>query len=229
MNDPYDTAYSTKDDERDLRVQGKAHVPNTYMQLGDPFPSAGAFKTLLCSSSNKRQLQAMICSYLTDFAQTVEPEIVYSVGSHCTNFSTQQPMQNYSFDQSEADTMLFSTYALLRESGCSEPVVIDAADTDAYVSAAVISQQLPGMLCIKRKEGVVSYRGLVTDEMAYCIVQLHSMTGCDANSGFYGKGQMSLYVKVAKNCGHCHKSSVLFIRSYQPLSLEIDINKKCLI
>ena len=78
LNDPYDTAYSTKDDERDLRVQGKAHVPNTYMKLGDPFPSAGAFKTLLCSSSNKRRLQAMICSYLTDFAQTVEPEIVYS-------------------------------------------------------------------------------------------------------------------------------------------------------
>lgn len=87
----------------------------------------------------------MICSYLTDVAQTVEPEIVYSVGSHCTNLSTQQPMQNYSFDQSEADTILFSTYALLRESGCSDPVVIDAADTDAYVSAAVISQQLSGM------------------------------------------------------------------------------------
>ena len=98
LNDPYDKAYSTKDDERDLRVQGKAHVPNTCMKLGDPFPSAGAFKTLLCSSSNKRRLQAMICSYLTDFAQTVEPEIVYSVGSHCNNLSTQQPMHNYSFD-----------------------------------------------------------------------------------------------------------------------------------
>ena len=36
MNDPYDAAYSTKDDERDLRVQGKAHVPNTYMNLADP-------------------------------------------------------------------------------------------------------------------------------------------------------------------------------------------------
>ena len=40
VNDPYNTAYSTKDDERDLRVQGRAHVPNIYMKLGNPFPSA---------------------------------------------------------------------------------------------------------------------------------------------------------------------------------------------
>ncbi|KAI4813533.1 hypothetical protein KUCAC02_002772, partial [Chaenocephalus aceratus] len=53
VNDPYDTAYSTKDDERDLRVQGNTHVPNTYMKLGDAFPTARMFKTLLCSSSNK--------------------------------------------------------------------------------------------------------------------------------------------------------------------------------
>ena len=62
VNDPYDAAYSTKDDEGDLRVQGKAHVPNTYMKLDDPFPSAGAFKTLLCSNTNKGRLQNMICS-----------------------------------------------------------------------------------------------------------------------------------------------------------------------
>ncbi|KAJ8333974.1 hypothetical protein SKAU_G00412930 [Synaphobranchus kaupii] len=144
VNDPYDAAYSTKDNERDLRVQGKAHVPNTYMKLGDPFPSAREFKTLLCSISNKGRLQKLICSYLTDLTQNVDAEIVYSVGSHCTNLSTLQPMQNYSFDQSEADTILFSAYAVLRESGYSGPVIIDTADTDAYVAAAAISQQLPG-------------------------------------------------------------------------------------
>ena len=39
---------------------------------------------------------------------------------------------------------------------------------------------------------------LVTDEMADCIVQLHCMTGCDANSGFYGKGKKSVYDRVAQ-------------------------------
>ena len=40
VNDPYDAANSTKDNEKDLRAQGKAHIPNTYMKLDDPFPSA---------------------------------------------------------------------------------------------------------------------------------------------------------------------------------------------
>jgi hypothetical protein len=199
VNDPYDAPYSTKDDERDLRVQGKEHIPNTYMKLSDTFPSAQAFKTLLCSVSNKGRLQTMICAYLTDLAESVDAEIIYSVGSLCTNLSTKQPMENYSFDQSEADTVLFSMYAVLRESGYSGPVVIDAADTDAYVAAAVISHQLPGMLCIKRKQETILCHELVTDEMAECIVQLHSMTGCDANSGFYGKGKKSVFEQVAKS------------------------------
>ena len=199
VNDPYDAAYSTKDDERDLRVQGKTHVPNTYMKLDDPFPSAKAFNTLLCSISNKGRLQKLIYSYLTDFARSIDVEIVYSVGAQCTNLSTQEMMHNYSFDQSEADTILFSVYAVLRESGYGGPVVIDAADIDAYVAAAFISRRLPGMLCIKRKHETVVCSDLVTDEMADCIVQLHCMTGCDANSGFYGKGKKSVYDKVAKS------------------------------
>ena len=98
-------------------------------------------------------------------------------------------MHNYSFDQSEADTILFSIYAILRESGYSGPVVIDAADTDAYVA----------LLCIKRKQETIFCRDLVTEEMADCIVQLHCFTGCDANSGIYGKGKSSVYDKVAKS------------------------------
>jgi len=50
----------------------------------------------------------MISTYPTDLAQSVDAEIVYSVSSQCTNLSNQQPMLNYSFDQSEADTILFS-------------------------------------------------------------------------------------------------------------------------
>ena len=42
---------------------------------------------------------------------------------------TCQPMDQYSFDQSKAD-------AVLRESGYSVPVVIDATDTDVFATAA---------------------------------------------------------------------------------------------
>ena len=54
-----DAAYSTKDDERDLRVQGKAHVPNTYMNLADPSPvperSKRAVESATRGSCKKRQ------------------------------------------------------------------------------------------------------------------------------------------------------------------------------
>ena len=116
------------------------------MKLADHFTRASAFKTLLCSVSNNVRLQKLIFSYLIDLAQSVDADIVYSVGSQCTNKSTLQPMQNNSCDKSEDDTVLFSLYAVLRESDYSGSVVIDAADTDAYVAAAVISQQLPGLL-----------------------------------------------------------------------------------
>ena len=77
-------------------------------------------------------------SYLTDFAWSVDVKIMCSVGFHCTNLSTQQPMQSYCFNQSESDIILFSIYAVLRESGYSGTVVIDVADTDAYVAAALV-------------------------------------------------------------------------------------------
>lgn len=67
MNDPYDAAYSTNDDERDLLVQGNTLVPNIYMTLGDPFPSARAI-----SISTMRRLQNLICRYLIDLAPGVD-------------------------------------------------------------------------------------------------------------------------------------------------------------
>ena len=60
-------------------------------------------------------------------------------------------MQDYSFSQSEADTILLTAYTLFQDSSFNGPVVIDSADIDTYVAAA-ISQKFPGLLCIKRKQ-----------------------------------------------------------------------------
>ena len=40
---------------------------------------------LLYVVSNKGWLEKLICSYLTELSQSIDAEIVYSVGSHCTN------------------------------------------------------------------------------------------------------------------------------------------------
>ena len=68
INDPYDAPYSTKDEERDLQIQGNKHVPNIYMKFDDQFLSAREFKTLSCSTSNKTRLQKLLCSYLIDIS-----------------------------------------------------------------------------------------------------------------------------------------------------------------
>ena len=199
VNDQYDFVHSTKEDERNLRTHGHSHVPNIYMKLGDPFPSDRTFKMLLCSNSNEQMLQKLMSDYLTEVSRDFDVVVIYSVGTRCTNLSTQQVMPEYSFDQSEADTVITSMYTLLREMGYSGPVVIDAADTDVYVAAAVISHQQPGVLCIKKKHDLISCNQLVPVEMSVCLVQFHCFTGCDGNSGFYGKGKKSLYQLVEKS------------------------------
>lgn len=74
--------------------------------------------------------------------------------------------------------------------------IVSCSDSGHIVD---ISQKLPGLLCIKRKQETILCRNLVPEEMADCIVPLHCLTGCDANSGFYGKGKLSVYDKEAKS------------------------------
>ena len=50
------------------------------------------------------------------------------------------------------------------------------------MAAAAISPKLPGLLCIKRKQATILCHNLVPEEMADCVVPLHCLTGCDANS-----------------------------------------------
>ena len=107
-------------------------------------------------------------------------------------------MPVYTFNQAEADTIILSVYTVLRERGYNGSVVIDAADKDIYLAAAAISHQQPGELYIKRKQELISCHDMVSEELSAYIVQLHCFTGCDANSGFYGKGKKLVYQQVDK-------------------------------
>ena len=68
------------------------------------------------------------------------------------SLSTGDTKDSLSFSQGEANTIMLSVYAALRSSGCSNPVVIDAEDTDLYIQAAAISHDIPGILYIKNKK-----------------------------------------------------------------------------
>ena len=198
--DPYDYAESIKDDERELRIQGQGPIPNIYMKPADLFPTACKFKTILCSAGNKKRLQALIKAQLSELSKSISQELVYSVGEDCVSLSTGDTKDSLSFSQGEADTIMLSVYAALRSSGYSNPVVIDAEDTDVYIQAAAISHDIPGILCIKKKRSSFFFcRGMCTEDFSKCLIPFHVLTGCDANSCFFGHSKMSLYEKLSKS------------------------------
>ena len=194
INDPYDYAESIKDDERQLYIQGQGPIPNVYMKPADLFPMNC---TIICSSGNKKCLQALIKTQLSKQSHSISQESVYSVGEDCVSLSTEDAKDNLSFSQGEADTIMLSDYAALRSSGYCDPVVIGAEDTDVYIQAAAILHHIPGILCIKKKKQYFFCRSMCTEDFANCLIPFHVLTGCDANSCF---------LDTAK----CH-----FMRNYQ--------------
>ena len=105
-------------------------------------------------------------------------------------------VDEFSVDQAEADTALFTIYHQIRENGWKGTVIIDAEDTDIYVQASYVSHEVSGKLLIKKKHTYIDCARLLNDEMAEVMIQLHVMTGCDHNCGFYGRGKKAIIEKV---------------------------------
>lgn len=186
INDAYDQKYSIKDSERILRQKGTP-ISNVYMKSEDKFPSIKDFHALLRSPGNKIRLQAFL---QTSFERTVAKtniQLIYCVvGGIAKNLTTATLVPEFQCSHTEADTAMFTIYNILRSQGCEQAVVLDTEDTDNYVQAAYVAQQTSGLLCVKRKREIISARCLCNEEMAASIIQLHVLTGCDHNSGFYG-------------------------------------------
>jgi len=167
VNDPC-TEISTKDDEWDLRVQGKVlHMSNE---------TKWSISFYYCIQNTTLQQQQQETNTKVDwqlpgwFCKEYKYRcyLLYWITLHW--FVKPANMDQYSFDQSEADTIIFSFYAVLRESEYTGPVIIGATDTCVYIATAYISHQLPGMLCIKRKQETILCRSLMSEDMARCIV-----------------------------------------------------------
>jgi len=103
---------------------------------------------------------------------------------------------DYAFKHAEADTMLLSAYAKLRAGNYTGPVILDSEDTDVYVQAAYVSQQLQGDLLIKHKHAVINCKALLSEDVAKIIIPLHVIPGSDHTSGFYGHGKKPVLQKV---------------------------------
>ena len=168
-------------------VQSVLTISNVFMKLEDKFPAIKDFHALLGNPSNKIRLQAFLETAFQATASTTNIEIIYSVvGGSAKNLTTGKTVPEFECYHAEADTAIFTIYIALRSDGYMEAVIIDTEDTDNYVQAAYVAQQISGLLCLKRKRELITARCLCSEEMAASIIPLHVLTGCDHNSGFYG-------------------------------------------
>jgi len=196
INDKYDLPFSIKDDEHDRRAAKHLHIPNVFPKPEDMFPGAAEFNKLMVNSGNKVRLQKLVKEQLKKQVGRVQSSIIYCEGEMSTNLSTGVANGDYVFKHPEADTMLLSAYAKLRTGNYTGAVVLDSEDTDVYVQAAYVSQQLRGDLLIKRKNVLINCRAMLSEQVADIIIPLHVITGSDHTSGFYGHGKKPVLEKV---------------------------------
>ena len=120
------------------------------MKSGDQLPSAREFKTILFSVGNKKLLQTLIKAQLSQISQSINQKLLYSVGEECMCISSANVKHDPGFNQCEANTIMLSFYIVLRSSGYSDHV---------YIQAAAISHHVPDIICIKKKKQLIFCRG----------------------------------------------------------------------
>ena len=93
-------------------------------------------------------------------------EIIYHEGETSTNVNTGVANTDFIFKHPDSDTMMLSVYAKLRMGNINGAVVLDSEDTDVYVQAAYLSQQLPCDLIIKYKHVFINCSAMLPDEVS---------------------------------------------------------------
>ena len=199
INDVY-TRSTIKDDEHDRRAAKETNLPNVYPNELDIFPGSKKFKKILLKSENKVRLQKLLKIRFQARINDVDSQVIYCEEDSAVNLTTGSNENEFVFSHTEADTMLISAYAKLRDScNYNGAVIIDSEDTDVYVQAAFVSHVLPGNLYLKHKRSLFNCAEMLPDEISNFVVPFHIITGCDHTSGFFGRGKKSLFEKLKKD------------------------------
>ena len=200
MNDPYDLDINIKDSEHEHRSKYMGGTKNVFIRPNDKLPNSQELNSFFKNKNNKMRLQQFLQNEFMEFAMSQTKTInVYSVQSNCIDLKSGNRQEEYECEQTEADTIIFYIYSQLRKRNITDTVVIDAEDTDVVILAARVSQEVEGVLGIKRKKSIFDCRMLCSLDMSRIIVQLHVHTGCDAISGFFGHGKKSVMKLFSKS------------------------------
>ena len=127
-----------------------------------------------------------------------QAKLIYCERNVAENLTSGRQENDFTFQQVEADTMILSIYAKLRES-YNGTVIIHSEYTYVHVQAAYVAHDLLGDLLIKNKNTLFKCTDLVPSNIANVLIPFHVITGCDHTSGFYGRGKKSMFEMLQKD------------------------------
>ena len=166
VNDKYDLEYSIKADEHQRRAAKYQKIPNVFPKPEDEFPGGTDFNKLMVKCANKVRLQKLVMEQMSAHVGEVNGTIIYCTGETAINLTTGEPERHFRFNHTEADSILLSVYAELQEIGHAEVVVLDSEDTDVYVQASYVSNEVAGDLMIRRKDHLVRCSTMLPADVA---------------------------------------------------------------
>ena len=127
-------------------------------------------------------------------------EIIYTVvGEYSLNLSTGIPEHWLLCLHAEADTALFTIYNSITAAGYINSEILDTDDTDSYIQDAYVSNKVSGSMLIKQKKEYINAQSLCRQGDIDTIIPLHTMTGSDQTSAFYGVGKKVVADHVSKS------------------------------
>ena len=174
--------------------------PNVFPSRDKDLPSIRLFNEFFKNSYNKQRLQKFLQEEFHDLCLQHGITMIYCTRSNCFDISSTVVAEKavYKNEKIEADNAIFFIYYQIRESGEESPVVIDAEDMDVLVTSAYVTAQIPGVLGIKKKKKIFDCGSLCSIDIAPLAIRAHVISGCDAISGFFGKGKKSIWSSVSK-------------------------------
>ena len=193
---------STKSYERKRRAADSSYHLKVY---SDAQKVPKQWKKFLRDNHSKNHLLEFIVNHWKKISVEGEIEVIATTRTECFRYQFDSGLPVISdipelaSDHEEADTRLV-LHAAHASAGHST-VLVYSPDTDVAVMLIHYSKEISATVYL-----IFSTRTLNTTLIAECIgdmasvlIQIHSLSGCDTTSSFYGKGKKKLYSIVQSN------------------------------
>ena len=199
VNDRYDVDNSIKDSGHLRRASTiKNFSGNVFPKSTQNFPSSKEFNAFFMNSSNKIRLQTYLLHELISLSKETEKKLFYNHGTNCIDLETSERIPHLDCHQHEADTKMFFYSSQISQTDPTNPIVIDAEDTDVLVIAAQASHDIAAPMFLYRRGKLYNCSKMEKEDVARYIIQLHVLSGCDSVSGFFDHGKQAIFSSASR-------------------------------